>query len=306
MFNLGPHWKSRFFPCITHTHTYTHTTVLRPSWILSGTTWVSRHQKGKTNLDLLEQEIVSGSGINWAVCKSAPWPRHITMPASHHSDFTGWMPFLLPNKQRQSTENNTSIGLTQSNVNRFSNFFHQTCSHHLGFSKIFYSKSHDLTDNCRMLPVFNYQPVADSLSRRKKRDINKRQSSACYRHRRRGWTWPTAVNSRQRPSLVDITLGASSSVYNAMVDWAWGSVSWSTNSLHRRCCLSLPPTATNHVTPQTYYRQTDQPTAGTNEPNQHQHFQNVQYRNSWNMTRMRIIAASHAAARIQYLQAAAL
>ena len=31
-----------------------------------------RHQKDKTNLDLLEQEIVSGSGISWAMCKSAP------------------------------------------------------------------------------------------------------------------------------------------------------------------------------------------------------------------------------------------
>jgi len=30
------------------------------------------HQEGKTNLDLLEQEIVSGSGINWTICKSAP------------------------------------------------------------------------------------------------------------------------------------------------------------------------------------------------------------------------------------------
>ena len=27
---------------------------------------------GKTNLDLLEQETVSGSGISWAICKSAP------------------------------------------------------------------------------------------------------------------------------------------------------------------------------------------------------------------------------------------
>jgi len=37
---------------------------------------VSQHQKGKTrkvktNLDLLEQEIVSGTGISWAICKSA-------------------------------------------------------------------------------------------------------------------------------------------------------------------------------------------------------------------------------------------
>jgi len=44
---------------------------------MSGSTRVSRYQKGKTkkvytNLDLLEQEIVSGSGICWAICKSAP------------------------------------------------------------------------------------------------------------------------------------------------------------------------------------------------------------------------------------------
>jgi len=49
----------------THTHTHTHTTVLLLFWILSGTTQVSRYQKGNTNLDLLEQEIVSGSGICW-------------------------------------------------------------------------------------------------------------------------------------------------------------------------------------------------------------------------------------------------
>jgi len=30
------------------------------------------NQEGKTNVDLLEQEIVSGSGISWAICKSAP------------------------------------------------------------------------------------------------------------------------------------------------------------------------------------------------------------------------------------------
>jgi len=33
------------------------------------------NQEGKTNLDLLEQEIVSGSSICWTICKSAPHPR---------------------------------------------------------------------------------------------------------------------------------------------------------------------------------------------------------------------------------------
>ena len=55
--------------------TYTHTIVLLLFWNLSRSTRVSRYQKGKTNLDLLEQEMVSGSGICWAICKSAPHPR---------------------------------------------------------------------------------------------------------------------------------------------------------------------------------------------------------------------------------------
>ena len=46
---------------------------------------------------------MSGNGISWVVCKSAPRSRQITMPAPHHSVFTGRMPFLLPNQQRQST-----------------------------------------------------------------------------------------------------------------------------------------------------------------------------------------------------------
>ena len=56
---------------------------------------------------LLKQKTVSGSGISWATCKSASRSRQITMPASHHSKFfTGRMPFLPPNQQRQSTEGN--------------------------------------------------------------------------------------------------------------------------------------------------------------------------------------------------------
>jgi len=43
-------------------------------------TWVSQHQKRRTILDLLEQEKVSGGGITWAICKSAPRLRQITMP----------------------------------------------------------------------------------------------------------------------------------------------------------------------------------------------------------------------------------
>ena len=47
---------------------------------------------------------MSGSGISWAICKSAPRSRQITTPAPHHSVFTGRMPFLPPSQQCQSTE----------------------------------------------------------------------------------------------------------------------------------------------------------------------------------------------------------
>jgi len=35
----------------------------------------------------MKQETVSGSGISWAICKSARSSRQITMPAPHHSVF---------------------------------------------------------------------------------------------------------------------------------------------------------------------------------------------------------------------------
>jgi len=46
-----------------------------------------QNHSDKTNLDLLEKEIVSGSGISWAICKSAFHARQITTPAFRHSVF---------------------------------------------------------------------------------------------------------------------------------------------------------------------------------------------------------------------------
>jgi len=74
------------------------------------------NQEGKTNLDLLEQKIVSGSGISWAICKSPPRIRQITTPASHHSFFTGQMPFLPPNQQRQSIEGTALLLFTHTYI----------------------------------------------------------------------------------------------------------------------------------------------------------------------------------------------
>ena len=76
---------------------------------LSGTTQGSRYQKGETIWILLKQESVSGSGISWTICKSAPRSRQITTPAPHYSAFTGRMLFLPPNQQRQSTEGNCVV-----------------------------------------------------------------------------------------------------------------------------------------------------------------------------------------------------
>jgi len=44
---------------------------------------------------LLKQETVIGSGISWAICKSAPCSRQITTPAPHHSSFF-YRPDALP------------------------------------------------------------------------------------------------------------------------------------------------------------------------------------------------------------------
>jgi len=78
---------------LTHTHTDTHTfyspldfvwdypgePIQEPIWIL------------------LKQDTVSGSGISWAICKSALCPRQITMPASHSIFLRSRMLFLPPN-----------------------------------------------------------------------------------------------------------------------------------------------------------------------------------------------------------------
>ena len=85
--------------CARYIHTHTHS-FNSP---FSGTTRSAGTRKVKSIWILLKQDTVSGSGISWDICKSAPRSRQITTPAPHHSVFTGWMPFLPPNQQRQST-----------------------------------------------------------------------------------------------------------------------------------------------------------------------------------------------------------
>ena len=70
---------------------------IRLTALFSGTTRVSRYQKGKPIRILL-----SGSGISWAICKSAPRCRQITMPAPHHSVF--YRPDALPAAKATASE----------------------------------------------------------------------------------------------------------------------------------------------------------------------------------------------------------
>jgi len=79
---------------------YDHFTAV---WILSSTIRVSRYQKGKTNLDFTEAKEVTGSGVSWAIYKSAPHPRQLHQHPTTQF-FTGRIPFLLPNQQHQSTQ----------------------------------------------------------------------------------------------------------------------------------------------------------------------------------------------------------
>jgi len=83
-------------------HTYTHPF----NGPLSGITWVSRYQKGNTNLDFTEARV---SKWQWhqlghmQVCTSLQTDNHASTPPQF---FTGRMPFQPPNQQRQSTEGN--------------------------------------------------------------------------------------------------------------------------------------------------------------------------------------------------------
>jgi len=95
----GPSHGHRYTHTHTHTHARTHT---RLTALCSGLAGWAGTRKVKPIWILLKQETVNDSGTSWAICKSAPRSRQITTPAPHHSVFTGRMPFLPPNQQRQS------------------------------------------------------------------------------------------------------------------------------------------------------------------------------------------------------------
>ena len=98
--------------CIHHIYTHTHTRLTAlfpgpPRW--AGT------RKVKPIWILLKQETVSGSGISWAICKSAPRSRQITTPAPHHSVF--YRPDALPAAQPTASKHWRHVYLPYDGVN---------------------------------------------------------------------------------------------------------------------------------------------------------------------------------------------
>ena len=97
---------------VTHTHAHPF------NGHMSGTTRVSWYQKGKTNLDFTE---AGDNEWQWhqlgrmQVCTLLQTDNHASTPPL--SFFTGWMPFLPPNQQRQSTEginsNSDTVAVTE-------------------------------------------------------------------------------------------------------------------------------------------------------------------------------------------------
>ena len=77
----------------THTHTHTHTHT-RLTALFSGLPGWAVTRKVTPIWIFVKQETVSGSGISWAVCKSAPRSSQITTPAPHYSVF--YRPDALP------------------------------------------------------------------------------------------------------------------------------------------------------------------------------------------------------------------
>ena len=75
-------WLKQVGSTIHHTYTHNRLTALCPG--LPG--WAGS-RKVKPVWILLKQETVSGSGISWVICKSAPGSWQIPMPALHHSGF---------------------------------------------------------------------------------------------------------------------------------------------------------------------------------------------------------------------------
>ena len=83
-----------------HQHRHTHTQPCNGP--LSGTSWVSRYQKGKTSLDFTEAR-----NYEWQWHQLGRMHVYTSLQTDKHPTtqfFTGQMLFVLPNQQRRSTD----------------------------------------------------------------------------------------------------------------------------------------------------------------------------------------------------------
>ena len=135
---------------------------------LSGTTRVSWYQNGKPVWILMKQETVSGSGINWAICKSAPRSRQITTPAPHRSSFyrPGAIPCAQPTESKHWRQYYSQITAT-----KFATLFQQNCHLSKPSSKdhTISAQVHSYVNNSDMSDLFDVETVSQCLSQMKKR-----------------------------------------------------------------------------------------------------------------------------------------
>ena len=97
MQGIMPGARRRGRPRTVHCNPPTYYYYIRLTALCPGLPGWAGTRKVKPIWILLKHEIVSGSGISWAICKSAPRSRQITMPAPHHSVF--YRPDALPAAQ---------------------------------------------------------------------------------------------------------------------------------------------------------------------------------------------------------------
>ena len=103
-------WRADSLKSI-HIHTHTH----QFNGPFSGLPTRASTRKVKPIWILLKQETVSGSGISWAICKSASCSRQITTPAPHHSVFyrTDALPAAQPTASEHWRQHTVCIYNTQ-------------------------------------------------------------------------------------------------------------------------------------------------------------------------------------------------
>ena len=170
-------WRRRFTSSLTSStsrraalvfyrpqHTHTRLTAIFPGlprW--AGT------RKAKPIWILLKQETVSGSGISWNICKSAPRSRQITMPAPNHSVF--YRPDALPaaqptasNHWRHSIDHNTLCQYTHTHTHTHTQPFNGLWS---GTSRVGqYQKKHSPTQTHpdHWTPFINFLHLLRSIA----------------------------------------------------------------------------------------------------------------------------------------------